>query len=233
MLLPTFFFRIPCFAQLGRGAVLLLFGACSECPDDEVIGEAHFTAATQRIVAFTEEEVLTYSNASGEQLRLQKYKGDTKSDDELIYTPIANTCDESWLDKSHIVLYTEYQNVLYQSDQINISVRASIRNIEQPDPYDTVFVDVLSVSINERITGERGPQAILPISSRNHAIDPLTLDSSIHATSYRTLADTVLLGVSLTDAFYLPDEFGDGEIFITPSQGVAAFRVSEELWVRD
>ena len=77
---------------LGLSWLIALLSACqSECPDNEFIGEARLTTATKQIISFTDEKLLTYTNAAGEQLRLKRYDGD-ESNDDRVFTTIVQTC---------------------------------------------------------------------------------------------------------------------------------------------
>ena len=227
--------KFPLIGKLLEWSWLIaLLSACQgECPDNEIVGEARLTATTKQVVAFTEEKTLTYINATGDQLRLTRYDGD-ESDNDLVFTTIVQTCQEGWLDQSSIGLYTERVVALYESEVASIYLDAGIRSIVQPNPYDTVLVDLLDVSISNRRTGNRSSSIGVPTSLRNNTLDPSVLDSAlVLLTSYRLIADTVLSGTPLTNAYYTLDTINGGEVFITAEQGVAAFRIDSTLWLRE
>ncbi len=215
---------------IGCWGLVALLSACRECPPDEIIGDAYLTSATKRIVFFTDETV-TYRNATGGQMRLRP--GRNLMNDTLRFVPIASTCESGWFDQSSIGLYAPSSRATYGNDSIRIILEANIGGIEQPNPYDTVLVDVLSVEIDNRNTEGEVNYLNIPVSLRNNDLEIQDLDTLFWITSYRLVPDTTLLGVPLTSAYYVRDEFNGGEVFITAEQGLAAFQIDSVLWVQD
>ena len=215
---------------IGCWGLLALLSACRECPPDEIIGDAYLTSATKRIVFFTDETV-TYRNATGGQMRLRP--GRNLMNDTLRFVPIASTCESGWFDQSSIGLYAPSSRATYGNDSIRIILEANIGGIEQPNPYDTVLVDVLSVNFFNRATNRSAGYFSIPVSLRNNDLGILNSDSFFWITPYRLLPDTTLLGVPLTNAYFAKNEFNGGEVFITAERGLAAFQIDSVLWVQD
>ena len=186
---------------------------------------------TKQIVAFTD-GTATYRNATGDQLRLSSF-GRNPYDDTLRFVSIAQTCESGWFDHSSIGFYAPSIQATYENDSISITLDADIRAVEQPNPYDTVLVDLLSVSIYNKTINRVESYFRIPVSLRNNDLGILNPDSLFWITPYRLVPDTTLLGVSLTNAHYARNEFNGGEVFITAEQGLAAFQIDSVLWVQD
>ena len=216
---------------IGYWGLIALLSACRECPEDEIIGDAYLTTATKQVVAFTD-GAATYRNATGDQLRLSSF-GRNPYDDTLRFVSIAQTCESSWLDYSSIGFYAPSIQATYENDSIGITLDADIRAVEQPNPHDTVLVDLLSVSIYNKTINRVESYFSVPVSLRGNIIASSALDTLYWITPYRLVPDTTLLGVPLTDAYYAQDERTANEVFITIEQGLAAFQIDSVLWVQD
>ena len=210
---------------------LALLSACRECPEDEIIGDAYLTTATKQIVAFTD-GTATYRNAADNQMRLTS-SGRNPNGDTLRFVSIVQTCESGWFDHSSIGFYAPSTQTTYENNSIGITLEADIRAVVQPNPYDTVLVDLLSVGIINKNTDRVENYFSVPVSLRGNIIEPSALDTLYWVTPYRLMPDTTLLGVPLTNAFYAKDKFNGGEVFITAEQGLAAFQIDSVLWVRD
>ena len=221
--------------QLGKlttyCGLIALLSACRECPEDEIIGDAYLTTVTKEIVASTD-GTATYRNAAGDQMRLESFTRNP-NDDTLRFVQIASTCENGWFDHSSIGFYAPSIQATYGNNSISITLEADIRAVVQPNPYDTVLVDVLSVTLNDKLSSEQRSYFRIPVSLRNNDLGILDPDSLFWITPYRLVPDTTLLGVSLTNAYYARDEFNGGEVFITAEQGLAAFQIDSVLWVQD
>ncbi len=216
---------------IGCWGLLALLSACRECPEDEIIGDAYLTTVTKQIVAFTD-GAATYRNATGSRISLSS-SGRNPNGDTLRFVSIASTCESGWFDHSSIGFYAPSIRATYGNDSIDITLEGSIKGIEQPNPYDTVLIDVLSVEIDNRNTEGKVRYLNIPVSQRNNDLGILDPDSLFWITPYRLVPDTTLLGVSLTNAYYARNEFNGGEVFITAERGLAAFQIDSVLWVQD
>ena len=216
---------------IGCWGLLALLSACRECPEDEIIGDAYLTTVTKEIVAFTD-GAATYRNATGDQLRLSSF-GRNPNGETLRFVPIAQTCESGWLDHSSIGFYAPSIQATYENDSIDITLEADVRAVEQPNPYDTVLVDLLSVSIYNKTINRVESYFSVPVSLRGNIIESSALDTLYWITPYRLVPDTTLLGVPLTNAYFAKNEFNGGEVFITAERGLAAFQIDSVLWVQD
>ena len=217
---------------IGCWGLVVLLSACRECPEDEIIGDAYLTTATKEIVAFTDDGTATYRNATGGQMRLRSFNPNP-NDDTLRFVSIVETCGNGWFDHSSIGFYAPSIRATYGNDSISITLEAGIEGIEQPNPYDTVLVDVLSVTLNDKLSSEQRSYFRIPVSLRNNDLGILDPDSLFWITPYRLVPDTTLLGMSLTNAYYARNEFNSSEVFITTEQGLVAFQIDSVLWVQD
>jgi hypothetical protein len=216
---------------IGYWGLVALLSACRECPPDEIIGDAYLTTVTKEIVAFTD-GTATYRNAAGDQLRLERFTRNPH-DDTLRFVTIASPCESGWFNSSSIGFYAPSIRATYGDDGVSITLEGSIVGIEQPNPYDTVLVDVLSITFNDKLSNQRKGSFRVPVSLRNNDLGVLNPDTFFWITPYRLVPDTTLLGAPLTNAYYAQDDFNGGEVFITAEQGLAAFQIDSVLWVQD
>ena len=211
------------------GMVSICSACQRDCAPNEVIGETSLMQTTRELLSFTEEKTLSYRDSAGNRIQLTRYESDIPVDDQ-VSTYLALTCDEAWIDKTYIVLTTQRINTSYENADINLYLDAGVRFIEQPNPYDTVLYDELHVAVNYR--NQRGSSTRLPLSLRGNTIPDTVLQEASFITPFQVIADTTLLNQSLQEVYYTRQEETDSELFVTQTQGIAAFRVNNTLWVR-
>lgn len=207
-----------------------ILSACQrDCGPNEVIGETSLTQTTRQLLSFTEERVLSYRDSAGNRIQLTRYESGSPIDDQ-VPTYLALTCDETWIDKTYIVLTTQRINTSYENADINLYLDASVRFIEQPNPYDTLLYDELHMGVNYR--NQPGVSARFPLSLRGNTIPDTVLQEASFITPFQVISDTTLLNQSLQEVYYTRQEETGNELFINQTQGIAAFRVNNTLWVR-
>ena len=215
---------------LSIGWLLVICSACQrDCAPNEVIGETSLMQTSRQLLSFTEERVLSYRDSAGNRIQLTRYESGSPIDDQ-VPTYLALTCDEAWIDKTYIVLTTQRVNTSYENADINLYLDASVRFIEQPNPYDTLLYDELHVGVNYR--NQPGVSARFPLSLRGNTIPDTVLQEASFITPFQVIADTTLLNQSLQEVYYTRQEETGSELFVTQTQGIAAFRVNNTLWVR-
>jgi len=211
--------------------VLILFNACSKCPDDEVIGDYKLSEITESRISYLGVDTVVFINADSleKKFAIDDYRSSTRSD-QVIETCVGASVlkRSSYINidfevKSNILYSPEDTfDIFYSSSWIPIDT-LTVENIEE----NIAVYDFLSVQKrNKRYTFNN------QIVSDSRETTDEFLDSITVSQFTKFIDDTIIQNVQLENVYMIQSNDSMG-LFFSFENGIEGYMEDEEFWVLD
>jgi hypothetical protein len=204
------------------------FLGIESCPEDQKIGQLRLTNPT--FSPYRGNEVLTFSNQSGNQLRLTNFEYATLSTEQRLV--VSTPCYKSDWNKQVIYYDSPRIFVSYRqskSDYLNtIDYSFGIQDLRvDQSTSDTLLAEDLTIynNFNRPSSGLR----VLVSDRGNRARFDSIRGQYPQLIQYRLIADTVLNGRPYKRIYCLKVS---PTLFFTKSEGIIAFKDQQDWWYR-
>lgn len=233
------------FFTLGFRAVFLAVSilifinpGCKKDPvncQDEKIGDIFFTKNTADFLPLTGNEKLVFKDATGTEMRFQCNAPAVGR----FHCNVEKLCEGLDLSTHFKYLESDTKNLYFQTPSsiapVNFTLTTTLNNAILKTKDETALFENFACTFFDGTAGG----SLINIILDQRGSDPLLLKNLLDAESYRTIADTTILGKQFTELFVGKPISGTpasskSVVFYQKNKGIAAFSLSDgRVWVYD